>query len=236
MANDQQFPTGVYKCSAAGKYSGNGGRKYDNKAAANQAELDVLLGDGWSLSLPAAEDAYDLTKPQTGPAIPSTSTPEERAAAADALQAEAAYRLNQADEALTAAQALADTQAKSLADATAKCDAATEKRDAAEAEYQESAALKASALASSLAADKDLTSCRVRRAAADRALDDAAGKVLTTGDLLTQAKQKAMDREVAKRKALAAAQAKETPPPPRQETPPPPGEPGPPPAKPRAKV
>lgn len=208
MTTNQQFPTGVYKCP--GRYPGNRGRTYNQQAAANQAELDLLLGDGWCRSLPEAEDAYDLTKPQATAATPPTSTPEERAGAADALQADAAYRLNQANETLKADQQLADSAADALAEVMEESEHADRAKADFDARYADLQTRKATAQANASNTSKNLTSSKLRQAAADRALDDAAGKVLTTGDLLAEAKRKALDREVAKQRALAAAQAKET--------------------------
>lgn len=212
MSNTQGFPTGVYKCSPSGRYPGNGGRKFDMKPATNQAELDVLLGDGWSLSLPAAEDAFDLTKPQAGPATPSNSTPEERAQAADALQADAAARLNQANEQLKIDQDEADVAEKAADRIEQEYAEATEAKAEFDARYSDFLARRTSALSAREAKRKNLASSKVRQAAADRALDDAAGKVIMSSDLLTQAKQKAIDKEIAKQKALEAAQQKEDPP------------------------
>lgn len=241
MANDQQFPTAVYKCSPTGRYAGNGGRRYDDRPAADQAALDVLLGDGWSLSMPAAEDAYDLTKPAAGPAVPSTSTPEERAAAAQALEVAAADRLSQANEALKVDEARAIAADEALAKVLEESKEADEAKADFDARYADLQVRKSAAQAHAQATSKNLASSKVRQAAADRALDDAAGKVLTMGDLLTQAKQKALDTAAAKQKALAVAQAKDAhatplepePVPPAAETPAPaPATPDPEPAKP----
>lgn len=209
MENNQQFPTGVYKCSPAGKYPGNGGRRHDLKPAANQSELDLLLGDGYSLSLQAAEEAYDLTKPATGPATPSTSTPEERAVSAEALQADAAARLNQANEALEADQLDADLAEKAETAIEREYAEAAEAKADFDARYADLLARRSGILAHREAAAKTLASSKLRQAAADRALDDAATKVITSSDLVKEAKQKAMDKEVAKRKALAEAQGKD---------------------------
>lgn len=209
MAINQQFPTGAYKCSPAGRYPGNGGRKFDNKPAANQSELDILLGDGWSLSLVAAEDAYDLTKPSTGPATPSTSTPEERAGAAEALQADAAARFSQANEALNADQLEADSAAKAADEIEKEYAEATEAKADFDARYADLLVRRSGILARREATNKSLASSKLRLAAADRAFDDAAGKVILSSDALSDAKKKAMDKELAKQKALAAEKAKE---------------------------
>lgn len=213
-----EFPTLLYKCfppGTPGTNPGNGGHTYKSKGAADQAAYDLLSGDGWFPNMQAAEEAVDLANAPDPLAVQTSSmTPEERAAAADQLQMDAADALTKANEALVVDQANADAAEKVLADASSKADLALAKKEAADADYQVTALEKSAALADSISKNKVLTSSKLRQAAADRALDDAAGKVLTMGSLLTKQKQQALDKAAAKQKALAAAEAKEKEPPP----------------------
>lgn len=210
----------LYKCFPPGTVGGNpgpGGHVWKSASARTQAEADILAKDGWSVSLEGpggAIENYDLATPLPDSSqLPSAATPEERAAAADVLQAEAADALTQANETLAADQVLASDADKAFEKVLEEFDQATEAKADFDARYKDLLDRKAAAAATLQNANKTLASSKLRAAAADRALDDAAVKVITLGSLLTNAKQKALDAAAAKQKALAKAEAKETAPP-----------------------
>jgi hypothetical protein len=203
----------LYKCFPPGTSNanpGNGGRTFKTAPAKTQGEADLLAKDGWFPSMAAAEEAYDLAKSPEDPGdLPSTATPEERAAAADALQADAAEKLNEANQNLAADQVTFDAADKDLQKVLEEYEEATEAKKDFDAKYADLLGRKAAAQVRAQEAGKTLSSSKLRTQAADRALDDAATKVITMGSLLTNAKKKALDAAAAKQKALAAAEKKD---------------------------
>lgn len=236
MSTEIEFPTLLYLCvppGTAGSSPAPGGHAYKSAPAKSQAEADNLVKDGWAFSLEGAGsaiEAYDLAKsPEDTGQLPSTATPEERAAAAEALQTDAAERLNEANQAVVEDQEAADVANKALDAVLEEYVDATKAKADFDARYADLLARKNAAQAEALIKSKNLASSKLRAQGADRALDDAATKVITMGSLLTNAKKKALDAAAAKQKALAAA-AKKDHPPPASPTPPaaPPAPPAPP--------
>lgn len=202
--------TRLYRCP--GPNAGPKGTTYESRALATQAEIDLLMQDPnkWSPTLDEAVESYLLAKSNSASVdLPSTATPEERAAAAEAIQAQAAADLNTANENLAADQAAYSVAGEVLAKILAEYDDATRAKVDFDARYADLLARKTVAEKAAQEKGKTLASSTLRQAAADRTLDDAATKVIATGSVLTTAKKKALDAAAAKQKALAAAQAKE---------------------------
>lgn len=198
----------MYRCPGINR--GPNGQTYDWTPAASEADVDLLLRNGWSTSLSEALAAQELKEVAGGgaPANPAAAptTPEERAKAAEESLSAAAERSLAAKRDLAAAEDAAKAADKTLQEATDKAAEADEILQDATSKASAAGAAKASATTRALTAGKALAACKMRAAAAEKTLTDAASNQLASDNLVTEAKEKALKAAEAAEKALASAE------------------------------